>query len=231
MAKMMFDPLTGSLMWTVDEGGYEILEPEEMDELPVSGLDAEFLRPLKQESFYRRRGIVRAKGGEARTYKPMEEAPGLARRLAGLHEISPLSNRPTDEEILGFCAVYGLLVPGSAMWARDLIYTAKYLHLFAEAIDAGRKHIAREVFNERVVPRMTVKLAGSPAGRTTTKWTLEVEPIDLIAAAWLQVAQELTHGRKMKKCEAPDCPEWFAHRSNKRFCGNRCKMAWHHHER
>ena len=91
----------------------------------------------------------------------------------------------------------------------------------------GDKIKAREVFNDAVVPGMTVRVVGSKSGRLTANWKLEVEPVNLIALAWLQIAAELTTGRAMKKCNAPDCLEWFSDRSNKRFCNNRCKMAFH----
>ena len=77
-----------------------------------------------------------------------------------------------------------------------------------------------------VVPDMTVRLVGSKAGRPTANWNLEVQPTNLMAFAWLQIASELTVGRGMKKCEAQDCLEWFPERSNKRFCSNRCKMVF-----
>ena len=81
------------------------------------------------------------------------------------------------------------------------------------------------------VPGMTVRLVGSMSGRLTASWNLEVEPVNLIALAWLQIAAELTIGKVMKKCVSPKCLEWFPNRSNKRFCNNRCKMAFHRHHR
>ena len=84
------------------------------------------------------------------------------------------------------------------------------------------------MFNDAVLPSMTVRLVGSKVGKPTANWKLEVEPVNLMALAWLQIASELTIGKRMKKCEASDCLEWFPDRSNKRFCNNRCKMAHHH---
>jgi len=116
------------------------------------------------------------------------------------------------------------------MYVRDMVQTCKYLHVFASAIDRGDKTKAREVFNDAVVPSMTVRLVGSKKGRTTANWKLEVEPVNLIALAWLQIASEITLGKRSQKCEAPDCLEWFPLKSNKRFCNNRCKMAYHHYQ-
>jgi len=155
------------------------------------------------------------------------DTPGLARRLADLYDEDPLSDRPSDADVLHFVNKFGLLIEGGEMPVRDLIYTAKYLYLFARAVDIGDRPSARDLFNERVTPTMTIRLVGSSTGRPTANWTLEPQPTDLISVAWLQMAQELTHGKRLKKCEAPDCLDWFPDRSNKRFCNNRCKMAYH----
>ncbi|MDU8943894.1 hypothetical protein [Ovoidimarina sediminis] len=222
----MYDQLTGELTWHVDMAGYEIIETENLGSAQQTNLDANFYRPDKQEAYYARRGAVRAKGGELRSYKPSIDAPGLARRLAGLYDEDPLLNRPTDADVLDFVSRYGLLSAGTEMPIRDVIYTSKYLYLFSVAIDSADKHRARQLFNERVLPTITVRLVGSKTGRPTANWTLEPKPTDLISAAWLQMAQELTHGKSLKKCAAPDCLEWFPERTNKRFCNNRCKMAF-----
>lgn len=223
----MFDRTSGALKWAVDTDGYEIVHEDNSAEDVPTQLEANFYRPALQEAAYMRRGVIRRKGGELRNYEPMTEAPGIARRLVDMYAIDPHSQRPSDEEILDFVGRYGLLAETDAMAVRDLIYMAKYLHLFAQAIDSGKKQLAREVFNERVMPRMTVRLVGSKSGRLTANWNLEVAPTSLFGVAWLQMAQELTQGKKLKKCDAPDCLEWFPDRSNKRFCDNRCKMAYH----
>ncbi len=226
----MHDPTTGALLWTVDTAGYEIIHPKEGVSPTESFLGADFYRSPAELAAYARRGVVRRKGGALRQYAPMDDKLGLARRLAAMYPIERRVLRPSDDEVLQFANDHGLLIEGDVMPVGDLIYTAKYLHAFAKAIDAGRIHQARRVFNERVLPQMTVRLVGSKAGRPTANWTLEVEPTNLIAAAWLQMARELTQGKRLKKCAAPDCLEWFPDRANKRFCNNRCKMAFHHAE-
>jgi hypothetical protein len=223
----LYEQVTGDLTWQVDTAGYEVVQTNEAEAATKTAPDADFFRPEKQEAYYARRGVVRAKGGKLRSYKPVADAPGLARRLAGLYDEDPLLNRPTDADVLDFVCDYGLLRAGREMPVRDVIYTSKYLYLFSVAIDSGDKHGARQLFNERVLPKMTVRLVGSKTGRPTANWTLEPRPTNLISAAWLQMAQELTHGKSLKKCAAPDCLEWFPERANKRFCNNRCKMAFH----
>jgi hypothetical protein len=225
----MFNSTTGDLTWIVHTDGYEIVDVTEEENVPEAQLGAGFYRPEQQQDWLLKRGVLRAKSKGSRTYTPSSEAPSLARRLASMFQTEdPLAETPSDQQVLAFNNRYGLLIPGNKMYVRDLVQTCKYLYIFAGAIDRGDKAKAREVFNDAVVPGMTVRLVGSKSGRPTANWELEVEPVNLIALAWLQIAAELTVGKGMKKCEAPDCLEWFPERSNKRFCNNRCKMAYHH---
>ena len=53
------------------------------------------------------------------------------------------------------------------MYVRDVVQTCKYLHIFANAIDRGDKLKSRKVFNQAVVPGMTVRLVGSKTGTLT----------------------------------------------------------------
>jgi hypothetical protein len=224
----MFNSTTGKLTWSVHTAGYEIVEADKEAGVQEASLGANFYSSDVQRAYLLKRGVVRAKGEKRHSYEPSQEAQGLGRRLSSMFQYdNPVVQSPTDEQVLRFCDRYGLLVPGRAMLIRDMVQTCKYLHLFVEAIDRGDKAKAREVFNGAVVPGMTVRLVGSKVGRPTANWNLEVQPTNLIAIAWLQIASELTVGKGMKKCEAQDCLEWFPERSNKRFCNNRCKMAFH----
>lgn len=228
----MFDPTTGEFTWSVCPTGYEIVDAIDESNVPEAPLGANFYRSDVQQAYLLKRGVVRARGEALSTYIPSADASGLGRRLAGMFQYEDLSvQSPTDEQVLEFCNQYGLLVSGRRMFVRDMVQTCKYLHVFAQAIDRGEKAQAREVFNNSVVPGMTVRLVGSKSGKPTANWKMEVEPTNLIALAWLQIAEELTTGKRMQKCDAPDCLEWFPQRTNKRFCGNRCKMSWHHHTR
>lgn len=227
----MFSAETGQFIWSVDTAGYEIDHDAEPMDMEDSRIAAWFYRPESTDRMYEKRGVVRAKGGEKREYTPMQDAPGLARRLAGLYPLSTTKLVPTDEDILRFVCDYGLLVMDDEMPIRDIVYAAKYLSAFTSGVDNQNRLMAIEIFNERVIPRTTVRLKGSTTGKPTANCRLDVEPTDLISAAWLQMAAELTHGKKLQKCEAPDCLEWFPERSNKRFCNNRCKMAFHKQSR
>jgi len=223
----MYDQLTGELVWQIDTDGYEIDPDAEPKRLNADQLGAEFYRDAGVDAYYSRRGMVRRVGGPLRDYKPMVDEPGLAWALADLFPIDGRSHGPDDAGIINFVEHFGLLIRGDEMPVRDLLYTAKYLSVFASAVRREEMYAARDLFNQRVLPRMTVKLVGSATGALTANWSLDVEPVDLISAAWLQMAKALTGGKDMKKCAAPDCIKWFPDRENKRFCNNRCKMAFH----
>jgi len=223
----LFDTKSGQLIWPIHARGYEIVEWDDDVAVPRADLGAVFYRSELQDKYLRKRGVIRAKGEELNEYTPMQDAVSLARRIADLYVIDPLINSPTDAGILGFTQKFGLLIPGNCMAVADFVQTSKYLHIFARALDRGEKNELRNIFNETIVPGMTVRLVGSASGKPTAMWNLEVEPLNLIAAAWLQLAMELTNGKPLKKCEAPGCLEWFSYRSNKRFCDNRCKLAFH----
>lgn len=281
---------SGGLVWQVDRDGYEIVTGVPIDGIPRLDFRADFWRSEERERLVGLRGVIRPRGGEVRTYRPMTDKPGLARRLAdmydyedhatGKHRLSidsyrrlkdvrrrlnvvrgKLANKdgkavdehhklvgkhakllaeerglagrsaiPSDEDILKFVGKYGLLVPGDKMLVEDLVTLSMYLRVFAETLEAGEHDGASELFNDRVLPAMTVRL-GSDAGRgsPSSRWTMEPVPVDLASAAWMQMAQELTQGRRLAKCAAPDCSEWFPARSNKLYCNNRCKKAaWNH---
>lgn len=227
----MFDGVSGEIEWPLDKDGYEIIPLEPDSAVEKQGLAAQFNRPDKQGEMLLKRGVIRRKGGAIRNYRPMEENPGLARRLAGIYSDKATYTDPTDQDILEFASKYGLLNGDGEELVRDWVYAAKYIHLFAEAIDRGNKASAREIFNDRVTPHMTVRLVGSKAGKLTANWTMAVTPTNLLGALWMQIAAELTHGAKMQKCDAADCREWFPARPNKRFCNNRCKTANHRLEK
>ena len=105
----MYDVLSGELIWSVDTAGYEIdpdTEPQPMDDSNVS---ARFYRSDTTDEMYEKRGVIRAKGGEQRKYRPMQDTLGLARRVAGLYPLGSTEIAPTDAAILEFSSEYGLL--------------------------------------------------------------------------------------------------------------------------
>lgn len=228
MRRDQFDPVFGQFQWPVDQDGYEIVAPEKAANAVRLSNAAAFYRDELQEADLLGRGVIRRKGGPDRWYRPMVDTPGMARQLASLHREDDHKS-PRNGDIRRFVARFGLLANPDGEYVADWIYTIRYLAAFARAIDRGDKALAREIFNERIVPPMTVRLRGSKDGRPTANWSLAIAPTNLMGAAWLQIAGELTSGIGMQKCAAPDCLDWFPERSNKRFCNDRCRNAAHRH--
>ncbi len=50
-----------------------------------------------------------------------------------------------------------------------------------------------------------------------------MQPFNLLAALYLDLGEQLTHGADLQKCSNPKCIKWFKRRSNKLHCGNACK--------
>jgi|TARA_B100000315_G_scaffold256894_1_gene304049 hypothetical protein len=223
----VFDAATGKFEWAVDQAGYEIV-PLDADSTPPN-LSARFYRSEIEENWLLARGAIRRKGGSDKKYRPMTDAPGLARQFAASFTTGSPGSGPADAELLRLAGTFGLLGDRDVEPIRDWVYLTKYLSGFAEAIDRGDWLTARTIFNSHVTPPMTVRLVGATGGRITANWSMSVAPIDLVGAAWLQIAAELTAGAGMRKCDAPDCPEWFPFRANKRFCNDRCKSSFHRH--
>jgi hypothetical protein len=225
----LFNPNSGAFEWSVDQSGYEIVPFPKRRQVAHLDTQAGFYRSPIEEELLRRRGVIRRKGGSDRFYRPMTEKPALARRLASLHAPDPLADNPSNEAILAYAAEFGLLGNSEEEAVADWVYAVKYLGSFAVAIDRGDKMLARKIFNERVMPLMTVRLIGGKDGRPTANWSMTIAPTNLIGAAWLQIAAELTTGARMQKCQAPDCSNWFKFRANKLFCNNRCRTSAHRH--
>ncbi len=212
--------------WYVDQDGYEAVSAEDLPEgvrRPV--LQAPTL-PAGQ-GFYLKR-----KGGPLRTYRPLEEHPALFRQFAYLSR--------TPQAFLEFANEFGFLGvdcsehPESATWLEHSPYWHTHVQGFlyiVEGIDRDEKHSIASIFNQYVAPDMTVRIEAATAKRSA----LQVVPLNLIAAMWLQIAGELTDGTTFRKCDW--CPTWFpygpgtGHRETRRFCSPRCRKASNRYEK
>ncbi len=210
--------------WYVDQHGYEAVSAEQVP----PGVQR---RVLEATSVPAGGGwYLRRKGGPLRAYRPLEEHPGLARRVAKLSKDAAAILEFANE--FGFLGVDQSEHPEVAHY-EEHVWTwhthMKGLRYIVEGVEAGQKYSMASIFNQYVEPQMTVRITTDPVKRPT----LQVEPLNLVAAMWLQVAGELTYGTKFRKCEW--CPTWFPygpgtkHKETKRFCSDRCRKAWHRH--
>ncbi len=205
--------------WQVDQGGYEIV--------PAGDDPPAIERPAFEDPHIVGGWYIRRKGGPLRAYRPLESAPGLARLFASLPR--------GPQALLDFANEFGLLGvgrrehSGEPAWEErgDRWHESVFgFGLVVRDIDSGNKRAMASAFTKYVAPRMTVRIEVPPTGRLS----LEVAPIDLMSAMWLQIAREITNETKFRKCLR--CPKWFpygpgtGHKATKHFCGDTCRQAW-----
>lgn len=169
---------------------------------------------------------LRRKAGPLRFIRPLEEQ-GLFRRFAYLEK--------EESAVVAFANEFGFLglgltgPPQLLYWEEDVHQWWAHIDHFRgmiNLIDAENQSEAAKQFNEYVQPLMAARVNVAPLRRPT----LQMAPTTLLAAMWLQVAGELTHGTKYKRCEW--CPTWWSygkgtgHKENRRFCSQRCQKAW-----
>ena len=216
--------------WPVDKAGYdlELVKPRRSPGRSPTQLTAGHTEP-----YY----VIRRQGGPLSYYRPLEDHPGLARRLADLATTAP-SDDTALRDFANECGLLGLWSFGvdpeeqRQEEVADWRSRARSLRHVFWLKDAGKLQAACELFNEHIHPRFTARIHYQPAAADRR---LQIAPLTLIGALWLQVAGELTHGTRFKKCR--QCPTWFPvgrgakYRSSREFCSNRCRMAWHRHHK
>ena len=203
--------------WFVDQDGYELVGE-------VVGIWPETTLP-----------VIRPKGGTLRGYRPLEEFPGLVRRLANLPRNE--NGKVNPDDILEFANEFGLLTalvqhrlekdywPSEALVVWESAVTSA--NGIVKKIDKGEppRNVA-ELFNALPLPPVprrapfteihpvrdpyeppepTFSVRIDPDDRG--RLSMRVAPLKLLSALWLQLAGEITDGTTFKECE--QCPNWF----------------------
>lgn len=190
--------------WPVDQSGYQLTEGSAV------------FKEIQRE------------GGPLKYYRPIQEYPGLHRRFTALKK---------PDEMCEFACEFGSLyqlghphpqVPDGdkseslTIWA---MHIAK-MKVIIECIDQGSGTEIAPVFNDAIDADMSVKLEPSAGGQ----FGIQVYPGSLASALWLMLANELINPTPFRKCN--ECPNWFPYgpgtgaRKTKRFCSDRCRVAW-----
>jgi hypothetical protein len=206
------DGLFGQFEWQVDQHGYEV------GHAGPSG------SPLTQG--------VEGKGGPSRAYRlDLEDShAGLFREFAAL--------KPTQEQILRFANEYGCLVnkDGAVERFTEWYYWIDVMNNLVAALDSGRHEDFWEGFNEESSnevswwPNTLAFVTRIEADPVPAKSRFKLVPTSLLAAMWLQLANAGTKSTAFKQCEF--CPHWFpvgpgtGRKPSKKFCSNRCRVAW-----
>ena len=188
--------------WPVDQDGYEVET--------IPGSKSERITLLGNWGPY---DVLRRKGGPQRFYRPLVDAPGLAREFSELPE----------EGYLDFICRFGFLSVNPddhiqnesvSEWQRLQGCVRDIL----EARDAGDVRKAVDIYNQTGhFLRTYIDFS------ETTKRHLRIIPLSLFGVMMLQVADELTTGIEFQRCL--NCTTYFPRRSNKKFCSDRCKAA------
>lgn len=207
--------------WPVDQSGYDLVEE------PDTGADGATILSGAVGPELRR------KGGPLRYYRPFDDAPGLFLQLA--------HTEPAPGAILAFINHFGFLGfaflgdPGTqekeplSDWMR-MIQQLRSLENQLVAYRTGTiedPDMWLQNIGAIVQPRLVAHLSLSEK----RKPTITASPLTLRGALWLQFLSQITEGRNFKQCE--QCETWFPYgagtgnRSRKRFCTDRCRVAWH----
>ena len=163
---------------------------------------------------------------------------------AGLfREFSALDQSP--DAIVEFANRYGLLWQDNADFER---YEEKWLVSIAEVkalVSTYDRAMATDDVAERTAcfeaiwalfdsgrirPRFVLRMHPHEFLAMPSKCRTEPVPENLIAAIWLQFADQVSQGTQFKRCE--NCPKWLriglgsGRKASTRFCSTRCRVAW-----
>ena len=163
---------------------------------------------------------VVGKGGPRMPYRPLDEFPGLFKIFVKIPR--------TPEGVLGFIRKFGPLAPSVEGDSVPVVLDVanemqKRLHGLSPRL-GGRAGIP-----------LTNLHAWLTNDRATGGITLKIAPATLLDALWLQLAQNLSSGVKVRQCR--HCNEWFragpktGRRVDAEFCSDEHRKRYNSLER
>ena len=196
-------------VWQVDRHGYRLVD--------------------RQQPGGERIRVIEAKGGPVHPYRFGKEHEGLHRRFASLDQ--------EPEAVLEFADEFGLLWQPHAdfeLYEKHWLVGIGVMKAIVAALDERDNDAVWDLFNsDRYQPRFTAYIEPNKLVPRHSKFKLQ--PVNLMGAMWLQVAEESTKGINFNQCEF--CPNWFpvgpgtGRKPSKRFCSDRCRVAWHRQQK
>jgi hypothetical protein len=200
--------------WPVDQEGYDIV--------PVSDGTG---KTLVERATY---GVIRARGGPLRFYRPMEDEPGLWREFA--------ETCTSPQAALNFTIKFGeLLQPDSPADKSPSasLRAAELLRQLVELIDSFLGAPDDKVRSKRLPE--AIEFFNSKSRAETVGWIdsngeLRPYPANLRSALWIQAGEALTRKQTFAHCQNPQCSTWFrvgtgASTIRRKFCSDRCRVA------
>lgn len=207
--------------WQVCEDGYEIIEE------PKKTLDittAASTHGQSEEYTY----WIKPKSEKLRKYYPLKKNMGLVRDCSNITKSNSI-----HQEMLNYANKYGLFgfncfidnkeKPEPITLWQSLIDDINLVYKFYDNKDIrGNLDRALTCYNGNqrwLLMRSAVKWHEKPTLRT-----LELRPANLASLIWVLLSEELTSNLSLKQCQSPRCQQWFPHRSNKKYCSEKCKV-------
>ena len=176
--------------------------------------------------------IVEPAGEERVRYNPLENGRSLFQEFANTSQ--------TPEGVLSFANRYGLLKP--SMNPENLDYWYHQINQMRNAVDVWQRDREKDlsnfvnnfspsfslrdnvkVFYDKLIPAsILLQETEDP-----TRPRLKIEPEDLLATMWLELALAVEGSSNYRPCDV--CPTWFevapgSGREDKKFCSDACKM-------
>ena len=216
-------PLLIDFEWSKDAKGYRLVDPEPARPPPIVHPDFQFeIRPTFLEMIGKPQRVV-PNGGNSVTYRPLNKFGELYKAFA---------NIKTAEDVLSFIANYGPLTeaglqPDSGEEVPRVLEHAEAFRSWLNASQGRRKKLAASIGIEGTkIANLEASLATDASGTLH----LRILPRNLLAALWLQLAQTLAGGIKIRACL--HCGGWFEcgpdtdRRLDAKFCSDEHRVLY-----
>ena len=205
-------------IWHRDAKGYQLIPEKPFPPRRPGQSALDRARAMKVSDVQPARVV--GNGGLLRRYRPLDEFPGLFEIFVKIPR--------TPEGVLEFIRKFGPLTRSvNGDWVPTVLDVA----------DSMQKEL--HGLSPRLGGRATIPLTNLHAwlanDRATDGITLKIAPATLLDALWLQLAQNLSRGVKVRQCR--HCNEWFragagtGRRVDAKFCSDEHRKRYNSLER
>lgn len=189
---------------------------------------------IRQSKTATDRRYLRAKSDKWKGYEFYQKQHyGISRTFSEILKYD--GSRLNDERLLKFAKTYGGLGISASnnwepldewlSWAQHFKRIYDYLDGddvldHARALTFYNGPPKRLFVMPRIIPNVDEN-SRSPVYKSQSFFYMQ--PFNLLAALYLDLGEQLTHGADLQKCANSKCIKWFKRRSNKLYCSNACK--------
>jgi hypothetical protein len=193
-------PLLFDFEWSKDAKGYRLVDPEPARPPPIVHPDFQFeIPPTLLEKIGKPQRVV-PNGGNSVTYRPLNKFGELYKAFASVR---------APEDVRLFMQNYGPLTEAGLQPDRgeDVSFVLEHAEAFRSWLNASkgrRTKVAALIGNESVkFANLEASLKIGPSGVLQ----LRILPKNLLSALWVQLAETLAGGAKIRSCT--HCGQWF----------------------